>query len=264
MKKQEDSLIDRRECMKRLATSLALFQFYKLAIVRDAIAGTLKPDFENWIRAIEIDALQVRSGKMKLNIWQGKMDRLHNRVPLEDVLRFTDLEKVLKIPRAGMKEKIASVHDVPWPKLGQDSPAEIPFGHKLYIYRKGDVTPPHAHNHLVSAHLIIKGKIRVRTYNRIEDTNKGIVIKPTQDEILGVGSVVTMSDMRDNVHWFVSEQDQSVSFDIAVPDIEPEKKYKHKAQAFNQIFLDPTVAPRVDGKIEAPIIPFAEALRRFA
>ncbi len=259
-----ETLIDRRGYLKKIAAAIAVYQLSNVTVVAEALATTLKPDFENWIRAVEIACLEVRDGKIKPTLWQTKMDRFHNRVPLEDVLRFTDLEKVLKVERAPMKEKVASIHEVPWPKLGAESPAEIPFGHKLFIYRKGSVTPPHAHNHLVSAHMILKGKFRVRTFDRVQDTAKGMVIKATRDETMGVGSVITMSDYKDNVHWFEALEENSVTFDIPVPDIEPAKQYRHPAAAYNQIFIDPTVPVRADGKLEAPIIPFAEALRRFA
>ena len=140
-------------------------------------------------------------------------------------------------------------------------PKNVDFGHKLFIYRKGSVTPPHAHNNLVSAHLVVKGEIRVRTFDRVEDLDKALLLRPTKDQIEKVGSTISMSDYKDNVHWFEGMSDVSVSFDVPVPKIELNKKYLHEAEGYNQIFLDVSVAPRKDGLIEAPIIKFAESVK---
>jgi hypothetical protein len=66
------------------------------------------------------------------------------------------------------------------------------------------------------------------------------------------------------VHWFEGVSERSVSFDVPVGDIAPGIAYRHAAEAYNQIYLDPTVAPRGDGRIEAPVIKFSEAVEKFA
>ena len=152
---------------------------------------------------------------------------------------------------------------MPWPEV-EGFPGALRFGHKLFVYRKGSVTPPHAHNHLVSAHLIVRGQVRTRTYDRVQDLETSILLKPTRDEIPRPGTLVTMSDARDNVHWFEGVSEQSISFDIPVVDVTPDKHYRHPAEAYSQIYLDPTVAPRANGTIEAPIIKFRESVRKFA
>jgi len=49
-----------------------------------------------------------------------------------------------------------------------------------------------------------------------------------------------------------------------VGDIFPAKAYRQPAEVYTQIYLDPRVPPRPDGRIEAPIIKFRESVRRFA
>jgi hypothetical protein len=72
-----------------------------------------------------------------------------------------------------------------------------------------------------------------------------------------------MADARDNAHWFEGvSAEPAISFDIPI-GVTPDKTYRHQAEGYNQIFVDPTVAPRADGKIEAPIIAFQESRRRF-
>ena len=72
-----------------------------------------------------------------------------------------------------------------------------------------------------------------------------------------------MSDARDNAHWFEGvSAEPSISFDIPI-GVTPDKTYRHEAEGYNQIFLDPAVAPRADGKIEAPIIKFEQSKLRF-
>ena len=160
-------------------------------------------------------------------------------------------------------QKLGAVAQVPWPEV-EGFPKALRFGHKLFVYRKGSVTPPHAHNYMVSAHLILRGEVRTRTFHRVQDLETSILLKPTRDEIPKPGTLVTMSDERDNVHWFEGVSERSISFDIPVVDINPDKQYRHPAEVYNQIYLDPTGAPRADGTIEAPIIEFRDSVRKFA
>jgi hypothetical protein len=105
--------------------------------------------------------------------------------------------------------------------------------------------------------------VRTRTFDRVEDLETAILLEPTRDEISRPGALVSMSDARDNAHWFEGMSEQpSISFDIPI-GVTPKKVYRHPAEGYNQIFLDPTVAPRADGRIEAPIIKFEQSKLRF-
>ena len=180
-------------------------------------------------------------------------------MPVSELCKTLDVDRVLRSIKQP-KDKVATIQDIRLP--GVDQTALHGFGHKIFVYRKGSVTPPHAHNHMVSAHLILRGQIRTRKFDRLEDEQQAIVIKSTVDDVFGPGHTDAMSDDENNVHWFVGVSDLAVTFDVPVWDVSPEREYGYRGNG--QIFIDPTAPSRGDGRIAAPIMSFAAALRKFA
>ncbi|HVE82347.1 MAG TPA: hypothetical protein VND93_05855 [Myxococcales bacterium] len=251
--------MNRRAFLLGSARLAAWYGVLELGAGARAWAQGVEPVIRKWMKELAEICAAVEAGTLAPPAWQTAIERLHASVPLEEIIRFVDLEAALARIRAP-ERKLGAVEDVRWPGAGPGLPR---FGHKLFVYRKGACTPPHAHNHLVSAHLVLKGQIRARTFNRLQDLERSILIQPTGDRTLGPGHTVSMSDDRDNVHWFEGASDVSVSFDVPVGDISPGKAYRQPAEVYNQIYLDPTVAARADGRIEAPILKFRESVQKF-
>jgi hypothetical protein len=230
-----------------------------LAWIAHARAWAADPVLQRWMRRLDEIGRSVRSGAMSPLAWQEAMQELYADLPPEELVAFIDMDRLL----SGLRypaERLGAVTNVPWERA-EGSARLVP---KLFVYRKGSSTPPHVHNHLVSAHWILRGEIRTRTFDRVEDLERSILLRPTRDEILRPGALVTMSDARDNAHWFEGKSELSISFDVPIGDITPDKTYQHPAEGQNQIFVDPTAPPRADGTIEAPILKFEDSVRKFA
>jgi hypothetical protein len=249
--------LDRRRFMLSSARLAAWYALFDLGQSARAWAGGFDLDARAWAKELESICRAVLAGTLAPVAWQQAIEKLHARVPLEEIVKLVDVDAVLARTPAP-ERRLGAVEDVRWP--GAKAPS---FGHKLFVYRKGACTPPHAHNHLVSAHLVLRGQIRARTFDRVEELETGIRIRPTGDRVCGPGRTVSMSDDRDNVHWFEGVSDLSCSFDVPVGWVTPEKTYRHPAEVYSQLYLDPTVAPRGDGMIDAPIIPFRESVAKF-
>lgn len=228
-----------------------------------AWASPVDPLLRAWFVRLHEIGHAVRSGQMSPAAWQSAMEELYRELSPAELVEFIDTDRLL----AGLKypeQKLGAVASVAWPHIDGVSAAPR-LTAKLFVYRKGSTTPPHVHNHLVSAHWVVRGEIRTRTFDRLEDRESAILLRPTRDEIARPGTLVTMSDARDNGHWFEGRSELAISFDIPISGVTPEKQYRHPDEAgSNQIFVDPTVRPRGDGSIEAPILPFADSVRRFA
>jgi hypothetical protein len=250
--------LDRRRLLLSSARLAAWWAVFDLGQIGGAWARGFDLDARGWAKELEAICRAVLAGTLAPPAWQQAIERLHARVPLEEIVKLVDVDAMLSRMPAP-ERKLGAVENVRWP--GAEAP---PFGRKLFVYRKGACTPPHAHNHTVSAHLVLRGRIRARTFDRVEDLETSIRIRPTGDHTFGPGHTVSMSDDRDNVHWFEGASDLSISFDVPIGGIAPEKAYRHQAEMYGQIYLDPTVAPRGDGRIDAPIIKFREAVEKFA
>ena len=228
----------------------------------NAWATPIDPALRRWVLAIGEVGQAVQAGRLSPGAWQDAMSGIYASLPPEEFIRFIDMEQLLQQVRHP-KERIGGIVEVPWPEVA-GFPAGFRFGHKLFVYRQGSCTPPHVHNHLVSAHWVLQGQLRARTYDRLIDLEDAIRLRPTRDEVLRPGAIVTMSDEGENGHWFNGLSERSISFDIPISGVSPEKEYRHPAEGRNQIFVDPTSAPNSDGTIDAPIIRFEESLKRFA
>jgi hypothetical protein len=228
-----------------------------------AWASPLDHALLRWLRRLHEIGHAVRAGQMSPADWQAAMQELYRDLSPTEIVSFIDMDRLL----AGLRypeEKLGAVVRVEWPEI-EAAPGGRPLTAKLFVYRKGSMTPPHVHNHAVSAHWVVRGEIRTRTFDRVEDLESAILLRPTRDETSRPGTLVTMSDARDNGHWFEGRSELAISFDIPISGIEPEKQYRHPDEdSSSQIFVDPTLAPRADGMIEAPIMKFVDSVRKFA
>jgi hypothetical protein len=252
-------LESRRQFLLRSSRLAAWYGVLQLGFQHRAWARTVAWKVEHWSQELARLASDVRAGRLAPQAWQHAMEQLHSAITISELIESLDVDQILRRIKYP-SEKLGAIQDI---RLSALEPKEMEgFGRKLFVYRKGSCTPPHAHNHLVSAHLILRGQIRTRKFNRLEDVEHAIVIEPTVDGVFGPGHTDSMSDDENNVHWFQGVSDIAVTFDVPVWDISPEKKYGHPAKG--QIFIDPTVPAGGDGRIVAPVISFPTAVRKFA
>lgn len=90
-----------------------------------------------------------------------------------------------------------------------------------------------------------------------------MLLRPTRDEHCVVGSTITMSDERDNVHWFVAEGGPAFTLDVGAIAPKLRDHFLNGTERDGRIYLDPTVGRRADGLIEAVVIDHSTSLARF-
>lgn len=141
-------------------------------------------------------------------------------------------------------------------------PDPRPFGRRAALaLAAGRIRGPqwaHGHRHMVSAHLVVAGRFRVRNFDRLGDVGDAMRLRPTRDHVVGLGAVSTMCAERDNIHWFVPQRGPATTFEMVVSGLDPGAP-DHLIQA-----VDPLRARReADGTLIAPIIGFADSSRRY-
>ena len=111
---------------------------------------------------------------------------------------------------------------------------------------------------MVSSHLVLGGRLRVRNFDRLRDAENAMVIRPTRDGIARVGDLSTMSSERDNIHWFVPQGGPARTFDVVVAGLDAGQP-DHDIKA-----IDPLGGRRLrDGSIVAPIMSFEDASAKY-
>jgi hypothetical protein len=249
---------NRRHFGVQLLGSLATWGLLQRAIPLRALARAASP-VDGWLRELHARCRDLGETTITPVEWQEAVEALQRRIPLDDLLAAIDFDQLVRGLR--YRADIGVIKEVHLPRL-RGLPARR-FASKLFCYQRGAATPPHAHNNVASVHLVVRGTVRTRTYDRVRDGSRALILRPTRDLEAAPGTAISMSDDRDNAHWFVATSRHAFTFDVVMSDVVAGKSYSTPAEAFGQIFLDPTAAPDRSGAISAPIIPFRQALSRF-
>lgn len=143
--------------------------------------------------------------------------------------------------------------------IGDDgTPVRVAYGAALFSFDKTSVITPHAHKHMASAHIVIDGRVRIRTFDRVADEDGALLIRPSRDEIAGPGHAAAMTTAKDNVHWFAAHAEHATTFDVIVDGLDPGTE-RHLIQP-----LDPLGGARLaDGTIRAKLLSFEDSMKRY-
>ncbi|HTQ14981.1 MAG TPA: hypothetical protein VMH86_13985 [Rhizomicrobium sp.] len=258
----------RRGVLRDLAIAVPLLAAWRTG----ALAATGRAALDGWARKVVALNRGLAGGEMGLSYWQDSIAALNASVPVGEVLRYLDIDRLTA--HFGYKTRLADTAEVHFPRRVETGGIARPWFMRVFAMREGGAVIPHAHNNMVSAHLVVRGNFHARTFDRIRDEpdpdgpdsngSGALVLRPSIDRLIGPGEIVTMSDDRDNSHWLVAQRSPSMTFDIGVVNISETRTYAIAANQYSMIYVDPTPKPQSDGLIHAPVLSFDAAAKRFA
>ncbi|MDI1477570.1 hypothetical protein [Polyangium sp. y55x31] len=245
-----DRRIGRRVAMGACLTA-ALGVLARYTLLPGSAAPAERRSAENVFLAAREASRALVEGRSSPATWQELVEQAFGGASPEEIARAIDVESLLA--RAPAASRGAAVVPFSTSLPGEDRPRIVT---KLFVLRAGRANPPHAHDNMVSVHYVLRGRFRVRHYDRVRDEPGGIVLRPTIDRVLGPGEATSISDERDNVHWHVAETD-GVLLDVLCADLEGRPTDTH--------LVDPVRAePLEGGLLRAPrLSTVGEALERF-
>ena len=126
-------------------------------------------------------------------------------------------------------------------------PRELIFGRQIFAMRKGRSVVPHGHDNMATGFLVLKGTLRGRHYDRVEDHKDHYLIRPTIDRSFKPGDYSTVSDHKDNVHWFTAESDPAFIFNIHVNNTDVGNPKNP-----GRVYVDPLGEKVSGGLVKAP------------
>jgi hypothetical protein len=133
------------------------------------------------------------------------------------------------------------------------------YGVVLFQFDRTSVITPHGHRGMQSAHLVVQGRLRARTYDRVAEVPGALVLRPAGDRRLDAGEVSSIGPARENVHWFVPLGERAATFDVLVTGLDPAGP-DYQIQP-----VDPLGGTDLgDGTLRAPFLGFEESARRYA
>jgi hypothetical protein len=220
----------------------------QVAFLRDVLAAgaapAVGPVLARWLRDLHARSADLRGAAVSAGEWQREVGALLERVPLEDLVRLVDLDRLLRT--VSLPDDRAITRDPVFPPL-EGLPGPQPHIRRVFLLGKDRAIVPHGHRNMASGHLVIRGALRVRHYDRLRDEPGHLVLRPTIDRESHPGAATTVSDARDNVHWLVATTDVAATFDVIVPGLDP-----GRPTAFMD-FVDPRRGEPVgDGSLRVP------------
>lgn len=249
-------LLSRRTFTGQMLGSVLTFSLVETLSRGGALAKSVAPIAKRWLAEVEEISRAMAEQKAKQIEWQRKIGELFGRVELKDLLRDIDFERLSKtIKFPDDHEGVVPTH----PPHSAGLPEELSFSTFIYGMKKGRAIVPHCHRNMTSMHMPIGGELHGWHYDRLADEPGHLIIKPTLDRALKLGEVTTISDEKDNVHWFKAVSEAAFTFNIGVYGIDPAVKMGGR-----QFYLDPMGGEKLsDGSLRVRQVTVQEAHRLY-
>lgn len=241
-------------CRQALETLTAVTLLECLAAGR-LFGRDVEPHVADWLKELDQIGHELKDHKVQDVEFQKSLEGLYAKVDLKDLLKTLDFERLaseVEFPKVGAKSLSCEFKNV------AGLPRELVFGRQVFAMTKGRSVVPHGHDNMATGFLVLKGKFRGRHWDRVEDHKDHYIVKPTIDDTFGAGTFSTISDHKDNVHWFTAETDTAFLFNIHVVGYNPDNP-----KSGGRVYVDPTGEKLSDGLIKAPKISYGEANRKF-
>lgn len=245
----------RREFHAKLIGSAIAFGLVELLWSRDLFAEPVKPTIDKWLRELADMTKDLKGQKLTDLEFQTKMEDLYKRVDLKalcELIKLDEVEKKTKLPESGAANVGFDLSKV------EGLPANVGFGKQIFACKKGKSIVPHGHANMCTGFIVLKGAWHGKHYDRVETLEKHYIIKPTIDRKFEPGELSTISDHKDNIHWFKSESDAAFIFNVHVIGYDPKIK-----ESSGRLYVDPEGEKLADGLIKAPKMSSADCHKKY-
>src|SRR5215217_68159 len=241
---------------RRAFTRQALQSLTALALIEGLAAHRLlgadvQPIVDDWFKQLDAIARDVHDHRVKDVEFQQALEGLYRRVDLPALLKTLDFDRMA----AGVNYPALGARSLPVDfKNVSGLPTDLVFGRQIFAMGKGRSVIPHGHDNIATGFLVLKAPLRGRHYDRLEDHDDHYIVRPTIDRTFAPGEYSTISDHKDNVHWFTAESDHAFLFNIHVNNTDP-----GNAKKPGRVYVDPVGEKVAGGLIKAPKITYGKA-----
>jgi len=221
----------RREFGARLLRSLIAFGLVETLWARGLLAAGDNAAIGKWFAELEEMSNDLSGRKLKDTEFQARMEELYRRVNLGELIKavkLDDLERKTRLPDNGAASLGFDLSKV------EGVPAELSFGKQIFGLKKGRSIVPHGHSNMCTGFIVLKGTFHGRHYDRVETHANHYLIKPTIDREFKPGELSTISDHKDNIHWFEGLSETGFVFNVHVIGYDPAIQ-----ESSGRLYLDP-------------------------
>lgn len=245
--------MDRRSFSKILLESMTSYALLDALWVYEAMGIKARPILDHWAMELNQYCSDLRTNAITPLQWQELTKDLFEKIELSEILKFIDFDRLIKgfsFPDLGVKTKA-----VQFPKLA-GLPEKTAFVKKIFGMKKDRAIIPHGHSHMASAHLVLNGEMHLRHYQKVGDDGSSLIIQPTIDRIAQMGDSSSISDEKDNVHWFIANTETAFTLDVIMLDLNHQTYDIHNLDIYEAEDLK-------NGSLRAPILDVNAALKKY-
>ena len=241
----------RREFTRHALQSLTALALIEGLAARRLFGKDVQPILDAWFAELNTISRDLADHKVKDVEFQKSLETLYSRVELPALLKTLDFDRMaagVTYPALGARSLSVDFTNV------SGLPTGLVFGRQIFAMGKGRSIIPHGHDNMATGFLVLNGTLRGRHYDRVEDQADHYLIRPTIDRSFAPGEFSTISDHKDNVHWFMAESDHAFVFNIHVNNTNPENP-----NIPGRVYVDPAGEKVSGGLIKAPKITHGKA-----
>ena len=245
--------LSRRDFIQNTIGSVITLTLVDSLCKAEALTGSVKPIAYKWLSEMEQVSKSLKLQEIRPLEWQQQIESLLARVELSDLLKAIDYDRLAK--HAVLPKDHESAEEINFSKI-KGLPEELTFVPFFYAMKKGVAIVPHGHRNMTSMHMMLKGNAHGWHYSRVSDEPKHLIIKPTSDKLLVPGDASTISDERDNIHWFKAMSEPVFMFNVGIFGLNPKENFTGRD------YIDPMNGERMkDGLIRAKRMEMEEAYK---
>lgn len=248
-------MLSRRSFNATVLQSLATYGLIETLFRQNLFAREVQPEIHRWMVDLNTLSQDVKTQKIKDTVFQTKLEELYRRVDLPELAKFLELDRMMtntKLPDNGAKSLGIDLAKV------EGMPKKIVFGKQIFALKKGRSIVPHGHDNMCTGFIVLRGTFDGKHYERLEDHDDHYIIKPTIDRAFKPGETSTISDHKDNVHWFKCSSDTGFIFNVHIIGYNPENP-----KVGSRVYVDPDGERRSGGLIVAKKISSNECHKKY-
>ncbi len=259
--------LSRRSFLLTTGAGLLTYSLVNTLLTRDLLAGTKRGKLDDWIDALDTLGGKLERGQISGKEWQTGIDALYRMADIPAMLAHLDFDKVKKsidVTTSGEVFVTTPLRPDPNKPYIPNAPEGTGVITKLAGTRKGSAVPPHGHQNMVSAFLIVSGEYHVVQYDKLGSEGQlapgsgSLIIREVQNEKQKRGQWSSISDDRSNIHWLRGISDDCYFFSCKLIMLKP------NVVTHGRINVDVRDAEDLgDGRRKCPIISAHKAAELF-
>ncbi|HEX3151764.1 MAG TPA: hypothetical protein VHR66_27070 [Gemmataceae bacterium] len=221
---------------------------------RDLFAADMKPLVGQWFKDLNTLGQDLKGAKLKDLEFQAKMEELYKKVDLAELCKFIELDKIAENTKLPSNGAFSAGFD-----LGKvEGLGSVTFGKQIFCMKKDRAVVPHGHENMCTGFIVLRGTFRGRHYDRLETHKDHYIVKPTIDQKFDAGGSSTISDHKDNIHWFTCTSESGYIFNAHIIGYD-----KTITDPSGRLYLDPEGEKLAGGLIKAPKMSSSECHKKF-